>query len=570
MAEINLSPYTAESEAIARKLRMAELLNQQAMQPIELPQQPGVKVSHYAGLAKMLQAYNAAMTEKEARQESKALAEKYQTETSGDFQSLLKALTAPGTAAVPEGAPTYTPDVNPADITDNSRMQIRPERDENNAIIPAGAMGAGSYGVSPGAPAIPARAAGELTPEGFASMRTPMGQQQYMAQLLAQVAPKEGTVLPEGASYISKSGKMLFKGQGKEDWHQPKTEFSPLTGQTLTVAYSNKGNRKVIDTQGAYSPDQWNSIPVADRARLIFDQYKFGNVSANDLLQAGQKNVQLGQELAKLQFETGATAGGGVNLPKNQPMPTIPANGPQNVPLPGAGMGQPTGQPTGQPMGQGAPARPGYTPLGQMPAARVAPPVTPAAAPIAPTAATANKPIIDQVTPKERQSLLVAQPKSQAAATTSLQGIDRLVNVAKELSDHPGLERITGKIGQFSLFDTTKEATAARGLQSTLVKQAAVNALQAMREASTTGGAVGSVTEGEWPILEQQLAALNGAQSAKDYKVALTNLQNQLTATSAKIKSAYEMTYGPLKYTAPEYQRQDQDQAPPGAVRRIR
>lgn len=251
-------------------------------------------------------------------------------------------------------------------------------------------------------------------------------------------------------------------------------------------------------------------------------------------------------------------------------MPNIPANGSQNVPLPGAGMGQPTGQPTGQPMGQGAPARPEYTPLGQMPAARVAPPVTPAAAPIAPTAATANKPIIDQVTPKERQSLLVAQPKSQAAATTSLQGIDRLVNVAKELSDHPGLEKITGKIGQFSLFDATKEATAARGLQSTLVKQAAVNALQAMREASTTGGAVGSVTEGEWPILEQQLAALNGAQSAKDYKVALTNLQNQLTATSAKIKSAYEMTYGPLKYIAPEYQRQDQEQAPPGAVRRIR
>jgi hypothetical protein len=575
MAEINLSPYTAESEAIARKLRMAELLNQQAMQPIELPQQPGVKVSHLAGLAKMLDAFTAGRSEREARQESKALAEKYQTETSGDFQSLLKALTAPGTAAVPEGAPTYTPDVNPADITDNSRLQIRPERDENNAIIPTGQMGAGSYGVSPGTPAIPARAAGELTPEGFASMRTPMGQQQYMAQLLAQVAPKEGTVLPEGASYISRSGKVLIQGKGKEDWHQPKTEFSPLTGQTLTVAYSNKGNRKVIDTQGAYSPDQWNSIPVADRARLIFDQYKFGNVSANDLLQAGQKNVQLGQELAKLQFETGATAGGGVNLPKNQPMPTIPANGPQNVPLPGAGMGQPagqpTGQPTGQPMGQGAPARPGYTPLNQMPTARVAPPVAPtAAAPIAPTAATANKPIIDQVTPKERQSLLVAQPKSQAAATTSLQGIDRLVNVAKELSDHPGLERITGKVGQFSSLDFHPQATAARGLQSTLVKQAAVNALQAMREASTTGGAVGSVTEGEWPILEQQLAALNGAQSAKDYKVALTNLQNQLTATSAKIKSAYAMTYGPLKYTAPDYQRQDQDQAPPGAVRRIR
>ena len=126
---------------------------------------------------------------------------------------------------MPEGASTYTPDVNPADITDNNRMQIRPERDENNAIIPTGQMGAGSYGVSPGTPAIPARAAGELTPEGFASMRTPMGQQQYMAQLLAQVAPKEGTILPEGASYISKSGKVLIQGKGKEDWHQPRSGY---------------------------------------------------------------------------------------------------------------------------------------------------------------------------------------------------------------------------------------------------------------------------------------------------------------------------------------------------------
>jgi hypothetical protein len=97
-----------------------------------------------------------------------------------------------------------------------------------------------------------------------------------------------------------------------------------------------------------------------------------------------------------------------------------------------------------------------------------------------------------------------------------------------------------------------------------------VNALQSMREASKTGGAVGSVTESEWPILEQQLAALDGAQKPQDYKIALTNLQAQLASSSKRIRDAYEMTYGPLPYTAPQYTTQGRDAPPAGAVRRIR
>ena len=68
MADINLSPYTAESEAIARKLRMAELLGQQAMQPMEMPTVAGAKASPLAGLAKMLNAYGAGQKQKQATQ----------------------------------------------------------------------------------------------------------------------------------------------------------------------------------------------------------------------------------------------------------------------------------------------------------------------------------------------------------------------------------------------------------------------------------------------------------------------------------------------------------------------
>ena len=59
MPDVNLNPYTAENAAIQRRLQMAQMLSQEAMQPIQMPQQAGVKVSHLSGLAKVLQAYNA-------------------------------------------------------------------------------------------------------------------------------------------------------------------------------------------------------------------------------------------------------------------------------------------------------------------------------------------------------------------------------------------------------------------------------------------------------------------------------------------------------------------------------
>jgi hypothetical protein len=407
----------------------------------------------------------------------------------------------------------------------------------------------GYFGEALGAPAVAPTSAGQLNLQDSMLMKTPQGRANFQAQYLAQVAPKEATVLPEGASLVSKQGKVLIEGRGKEDYHQPRNEFDPISGQTLTVSYSNKGNRKVIETKGAYTPDQWNSIPVAERAKLIFDQYKFGNVSATDMMQAAQKNVQLGQEFAKLGFDIGKnTSGSGVNIPTKAPMPALPLNG----------MPQPVSNVPVAPVAGGR-----YTPFNAQQRGAT-PPTTPT------NVAPESNLIIDQVTPKERQVLLVAKPQAITGATTSLQNIDRLTNVAKELSEHSGLSKIAGKLNQFSTFDATAEATSARALQSTLVKQAAVNALQSMREASKTGGAVGAVTEGEWPILEQQLAALDGAQKPEDYKIALTNLQAQLASSSKRIRDAYEMTYGPLAYTAPPYTTQGREMPPAGAVRRIR
>ena len=84
MADINLSPYTAESQAIAQRMRMAELLGQQAMQPLEMPQTAGVRISPYAGLAKLLQGYTAGVGQRKALEQQQALGEKYQAGNQAD------------------------------------------------------------------------------------------------------------------------------------------------------------------------------------------------------------------------------------------------------------------------------------------------------------------------------------------------------------------------------------------------------------------------------------------------------------------------------------------------------
>ena len=66
--------YGAQSQDIERKRRMAELLQQQSMQPIET--QPGVPISWTQGLAKLLQGYNAGQGMRTAAEEQKTLSAK--------------------------------------------------------------------------------------------------------------------------------------------------------------------------------------------------------------------------------------------------------------------------------------------------------------------------------------------------------------------------------------------------------------------------------------------------------------------------------------------------------------
>jgi hypothetical protein len=111
MADINLSPYTAEQQALDRRRKLAEAMQQQAIAPIDMPTMPGVRVSPMQGFAKLLQSYIAGKNLRKADEEQKA----YETSSQEDVARLLrnvgKTETVPGDIITPAQEARFEPPV---------------------------------------------------------------------------------------------------------------------------------------------------------------------------------------------------------------------------------------------------------------------------------------------------------------------------------------------------------------------------------------------------------------------------------------------------------------------------
>jgi len=130
-------------------MRMAELLGQQAMQPLEMPQTAGVRISPYAGLAKLLQGYTAGVGQRKALEQQQALGEKYQAGNQADIANFLGAIQ--GTpmkelaGPAPQGAPTgISPEgmqggyIQPAQAPDRQRAMALALGSQNPTLQGAG------------------------------------------------------------------------------------------------------------------------------------------------------------------------------------------------------------------------------------------------------------------------------------------------------------------------------------------------------------------------------------------------------------------------------------------------
>jgi hypothetical protein len=407
------NPYQLQQQELDRRQKMAEILQQQAFEPIQAGSYQGIQapISPVQGLAKVLQMYLSNKNQEGLKTEQKALGEQYRADTSADIQRLIQGLQ--GQAATPEMKQEPTA----SDFSDNPNLassftQMQPDQQKAFTM-----------------PAMPAKAAGMLDPSLISEFKTPGMQQQALTMYMGQLAPKAPLVLKEGdVAFNPTTGAKMFEANAKSPFGNVNpASFTPAS----LKAFSADGGKDFsllvpavgADTQARLKQER----EISDRA--------FNNLSANQKATLANDAARLNISAADLFFNTGMKAGGAPNIAQPNAQP---------VQQP---MAQPLAQPANQPVTQAPQARP--MPMQPRP---VAPPVAP---PVSPNQALANA-----LSPKAQQELQVAQLKEQQAAAQALpqvmqQGktligaIDQMIGLKDAqgkvvIPEHKGLKDVVG------------------------------------------------------------------------------------------------------------------------------
>jgi hypothetical protein len=157
---------------------------------------------------------------------------------------------------------------------------------------------------------------------------------------------------------------------------------------------------------------------------------------------------------------------------------------------------------------------------------------------------------LEALPPKEIQKREAAFPQ----ATSALKGFDSksdsFVKDLQKLRDHPGLSQITGLVAG-RVPAVTSEGRAAQALYDKVVAKGGFQALQDMRDASKTGGALGNVSNQEGKQLTASFAAIQRTQDAKDVRAAIDTAIADIAGAKTRMREAYDSTYSYKSGAAP-------------------
>lgn len=153
----------------------------------------------------------------------------------------------------------------------------------------------------------------------------------------------------------------------------------------------------------------------------------------------------------------------------------------------------------------------------------------------------------DTLDAKTRAAREKAYPNASAAYRSANNDIDRLIQDLKTLSAHPGLSAITGGV-QGRLPSVSKDATAAQALLDKILAKGQFRSLQALRDASPTGGAVGNVSDKEGQALRDSFGALSQTQQDEDFREQINATIGDLEFSKRNIGAAFSDEYA---YRAP-------------------
>jgi hypothetical protein len=143
---------------------------------------------------------------------------------------------------------------------------------------------------------------------------------------------------------------------------------------------------------------------------------------------------------------------------------------------------------------------------------------------------------------KEIQKREAVRPQATSAIKGFEAKSESFVKDLKELRDHPGLPEITGFFAG-RVAGISKNGRAAQALYDKILAKGGFEALQQMREASKTGGALGNVSNQEGKQLQASFAAIDRKQNAEDVRKALDTAVSDVEGARTRMREAYDETY---------------------------
>jgi hypothetical protein len=169
----------------------------------------------------------------------------------------------------------------------------------------------------------------------------------------------------------------------------------------------------------------------------------------------------------------------------------------------------------------------------------------------------------------ERVKKLEAErPNADKYTLKSVQTIDNMLENVNALLKSKDLGDVTGSLEGRGLtlnqVFSDDNATAASQLEN-LRSATQIQGLQDLRDASKTGGGVGSATEGEWPKLGSRVANLDPVQGTPEVRRQLRALRRDLRQSRAAVTGAYEEAYKGLPKGVAQLPEPDYSKLPPGS-----
>lgn len=145
-------------------------------------------------------------------------------------------------------------------------------------------------------------------------------------------------------------------------------------------------------------------------------------------------------------------------------------------------------------------------------------------------------------TAKENAKKVLKLPQARLRTESIKQNLDKLEEAMIALHANPDLTNITGTIfGRTP--NITNMATGAQTDLDSIKSQIFQSSIQAMREASKTGGAVGNVSDREGDKLERTLAGLDQSAGTEKFKENLMKAVRQVRLSKELIQNAFDEEY---------------------------